>query len=335
MTENMIQEPGATPTYGFHGRLSAEFPSQVIIDTTELCNLACIHCPHPQFKQSVHYSGASLTPELNAKAIDEVRVHGQGLTQYVRYTGEGETLIHKQFFDMLDYATLHAGCVPVTVTTNGVLLNDARIERLLRSAPYLVDISIDAFTAETYARIRVNGNLAITRANVMKLLSRNREHDGKTKIVVSYIEQPQNRGETADFEKFWKDQGADYVVIRRLHSAAGAVANVAETMRKANAALPRRPCVYPWERVTLNPSGHLAFCPVDWVHGSTVIDYRNSTIKETWQSDFYSKLRQAHLSNDFTHHSFCGQCPDWKETRWPHEGRAYANMVEDFKSAPS
>lgn len=322
-------------SYGFQGRLSAEFPSQVIIDTTELCNLACVHCPHPQFKKSEHYSGSSLPAELNMKAVDEVRVHGQGHTQFIRYTGEGETLIHKHFFEMLDYACRNAGGVPVTVTTNGLLLNELRTERLLTSAPHLVDISIDAFTPETYAKIRVNGNLVVTRANVERLLVRARERGGKTKIVVSYIEQPQNQHETLDFEKYWKDQGADYVVIRRLHSAAGAVADVAEKMRQSNASVARRACVYPWERVVLNPRGNLAFCPADWTHGSTMIDYRTTTIKETWMGEFYTKLRAAHLTNDYSQHSFCGQCPDWKETRWPHEGRGYANMVEEFTAPES
>ncbi|NBO24860.1 MAG: radical SAM protein, partial [Chlamydiae bacterium] len=114
--------------YGFGGRLKQEFPSQVIIDTTELCNLACIHCPHPTFKKSEHYSGISLPKDLNKKAIDEIAVNGKNRVQYVRYTGEGETLIHKDFFEMLSYATKNSG-VPVTVTTNGMLLNSERVEK--------------------------------------------------------------------------------------------------------------------------------------------------------------------------------------------------------------
>lgn len=324
-----MSEPA--PRYGFHGRLSAAFPSQLIVDTTELCNLACIHCPHPQFKRSAHYAGASLDPALNAKAIDEVRAHGQGRTQYIRYTGEGETLLHRHFFDMLAYATAHAGAVPVTVTTNGVLLDEARTERLLATGVAIVDISLDAHTPETYAQVRVNGRLPVTRANVLRLLARARAAGGRTKVVVSYIEQPLNLAETADFEKFWRDAGADYVVIRKLHSAAGAVGAVADRMRAASAALPRRACVYPWERIMLNPRGHLAFCPSDWTHGSVVTDYRTTTIAETWRGEFYEKLRAAHLSGDYSCHGFCGQCPDWQLTSWPDRGRAYADMVEEFK----
>ena len=31
-----------------------KFPSQVMVDMTEVCNLACIHC-HPEFKRSTIY----------------------------------------------------------------------------------------------------------------------------------------------------------------------------------------------------------------------------------------------------------------------------------------
>ena len=63
--------------YGFYERLSKEFPSQVMVDITEVCNLACIHCTHPQFKESNVYAKALLDPELNSKMINEVAKFGK------------------------------------------------------------------------------------------------------------------------------------------------------------------------------------------------------------------------------------------------------------------
>ena len=40
--------------------------------------------------------------------------------------------------------------------------------------------------------------------------------------------------ETDNFEKYWKDQGADYVVIRRLHSCSGAKIELAQERRNDN-----------------------------------------------------------------------------------------------------
>jgi pyruvate-formate lyase-activating enzyme len=319
------------PNYGFYGRLSAEFPSQVIVDATEVCNLACVHCPHPAFKQSPHYAARYQSAELNAKLVTEVRDHGKGHVQYIRYTGEGEPLIHPQIFEMLSLAKRESG-VLVSLTTNGMLLNDRRLASLLETGVDVVDISIDAYSPETYAKIRVNGDLEVTRANVERLLAATRSQQAYTKVVVSYVEQPSNRHETADFERYWRDQGADFVVVRRLHSAAGAVSEIAAEIHQIDAGATRRPCLYPWERITLNPRGELIFCPQDWTHGSVVSDYRHTTIRETWQGEFYRRLRQAHLTNDYSCHGFCGGCPDWKHTRWPGQGRSYANMIEEFKA---
>ncbi|MGH2652193.1 MAG: radical SAM/SPASM domain-containing protein, partial [Actinomycetota bacterium] len=296
---------------------------------TELCNLACIHCAHPVFKKSKFYAGRSLDPELNEKLVHEVREHGRGHTQYIRYTSEGEPLLDPNIFEMIACAVRGSG-VTVTLTTNGTLLNEERAERLFGTGVHVIDVSIDAFSPETYAKVRVKGDLEVTRSNVLRLLRMARSQNGP-RIVVSYIEQPQNRHETGAFEAFWKEQGADYVVVRRMHSNSGSLGEVADRMRRENAAEDRRPCLYPWERIVLNPRGYLAFCPADWTHGSTMVDYRTATIRETWQGEFYRRLRQAHLANDFSAHGFCGQCPDWKATRWPGDGRSYANMIEEFK----
>ncbi|MBI4161799.1 MAG: radical SAM protein [Acidobacteria bacterium] len=141
-------EEGTNVKYGFSGRLKAEFPSQVIVDNTELCNLTCIHCAHPVFKKSRFYAGRSLDPALNAKLVDEVREHGRGRTRYIRYTSEGEPLLDPNRFVMLARAVRASG-VTVTLTTNGTLLNEKRAERLFGTGVHVIDVSIDAFTPET------------------------------------------------------------------------------------------------------------------------------------------------------------------------------------------
>lgn len=332
--ETVLNEAAVVPEYGFYGRLQAEFPSQIIMDITEVCNLACTHCPHPDFKKSEHYDARYLDPELNSKMVEEVKKHGQGITQYIRYTSNGEPLVHPKGYDMIEEAVKNSG-VFVTLTTNGTIMNEKRTTRLLEAGVHMIDISIDAFKPETYAKIRLGGDLEVTRSNVLRLLNWVRESNSKTKVVVSYVEQPNNSMETADFEQFWKDNGIDFVVIRRLHSAAGAAPSIAKVMWERLDNKQRRPCLYPWERISINPKGDIAFCPADWVHGSNVTDYRKTTIQDTWQSDFYQKLRAAHLNNDYSNHKFCGQCPDWQSTRWPGQGRSYADMIEEFTNEGS
>lgn len=300
-------------SYGFGGRLTEAFPSQVIIDVTEVCNLDCVHCPHEEFTRTAHYGARYLDQALNAKAVSEVAEHG---AQYIRYCAEGEPLIHPQCYDFLDDAVKRSGTF-VTLTTNGTILNEKRIRKLLGSGLHMVDVSIDAFKAETYAAIRKGGDLEVTGANVLNLIRWAR--GTSTKVVVSFIEQPQNAAEVEAFRDFWEGK-ADEVVIRRLHSAAGAVRWVGLKQKE------RLPCVYPWERIVVTPSGHLKFCPQDWMGGAVIADYSETTIKETWGGEAYARLRAAHVANQCF--GVCKDCPDWQQTRWPWQGASYADLVQ-------
>jgi len=314
----------AMPRYGFYDRLTEQFPSQVIVDITEVCNLKCVHCPHPSFKLSEHYAGRFLAPELNEKLVDEVGSDGLGLCQYIRYTSNGEPLMHPHAHEMIQYAVENSNTF-VTLTTNGTILNEKKMELLLASGLHMIDISIDAFTSDVYQKVR-GGRLEQVDRNVRRLIERIRLTGSKTKVVVSFIRQPLNELETDDFLRYWNDQGVDQVLIRNLHSAAGML-NGPDSATQIN----RRPCLYPWERVTLDPKGRLAFCPTDWGYASAFADFSDTTLKAAWQGEFMQTLRKAHLDNEYKCHGFCAQCPDWKLTQWPDTGRSYANLVEDLK----
>lgn len=315
--------------YGFHGRLKQKFPSQIIVDVTEICNLQCTHCPHPTFKSSEHYDARCLDPEIHKKMVDEVKEKGGGYTQYIRYTSNGEPLVHPNIYDMLDYAVENSG-VFITLTTNGTIMNANRIGKLLASGLNMIDISIDAYLPDTYGKIRVGGKLSKTQENVHNLIHMRNELGVKTKIIVSFVEHDHNKKEIEEFENYWNRSGVDSVVIRRLHSAAGGVPLIAANLMSDPKNSIRRPCLYPWERITLNPKGELAFCPQDWIHGSVLEDYRKTTIEAVWNGLRYKEIRNAHLSNDYSNCSFCGNCPDWAQTRWPNDGKSYANLVENF-----
>lgn len=315
--------------FGFYGRLKSGFPSQVIVDITEKCNLSCIHCNHKNFKKTPHYRGLELDSKLNTKLITEVREEGLKCTQYLRYTSDGEPLLHKQAYELLSEAITKSG-VPVSLTTNGTIVNMEKMKNLINEGLFLIDISLDAYYPSTYAKIRVGGDLSKTTKNIQSMISYRDKTGSKTKIVVSFIEQPQNEDETSHFQRFWEGEGADSIVIRRLHSNAGSLKNVAEDLRIKTAEDVRKPCMYPWERIVLKPDGTLHYCPASWEHEAFIADYKTTSIREAWSGEKYFELRRSHLSNQYDSFPFCGRCPDWSCIRWPDEGRSYANMIADF-----
>ena len=89
----------------------------------------------------------------------------------------------------------------------------------------MIDISIDAFSNEIYEKVRVGGNLNVTRKNVLRLLELNDEVGHKTKIIVSFVEQKENSHEIESFKEFWNRHSVDEVLIRKLHTNSGSVQN--------------------------------------------------------------------------------------------------------------
>ena len=67
---------------------------------------------------------------------------------------------------------------------------------------HMIDVSIDAFKNETYKKIRVNGDLNVTKRNVIDLIKFKNEINAKTKIIISFVEQEGNKSETNDFKNF-------------------------------------------------------------------------------------------------------------------------------------
>lgn len=313
--------------YGFQKHLTKEFPSQVIIDVTQMCNLACIHCPHSDFIHTEAYQATNLDLKLHHKLIDEVSTDGYGYCQYVRYTANGEPLIHPKIDEILEYACKNSK-TKVNLTTNGMFLNAKKVKKYLEFGLDAIDISIDAFKDETYAKVRKKGDLKVVRNNVLNLLKQIQMNGYKTKVIVSFVEQELNKEESDSFKEFWEAQGADFVIIRKLHSAGGMKEQTKLQINESFSTVKRKPCLYPWERLLLTPTGTIGFCPTDWQYSSEVADFRTQTIKEVWNGEFMNCLRQAHLSGNFESFNFCKQCPDWVYTKWPEEGKSYSNVME-------
>ena len=322
--------PQSNNKYGFQGRLTKDYPSQLIVDVTNICNLHCLHCPQGTVSDTHGYKIQHIDINIHAKLIHDIASNSNGCCQYIRYTAMGEPLLHPQIFDMLYYAKQHAGTA-ISLTTNGTLLHEEARKRVLKSVD-VIDISLDALSEEAYAAIRRGGNHGRVYANVNALIAENNAAHKPLRVVVTFIEQLANAHETEAFKDYWNNAGADYVIIRRLHSCAGKSENIAEKMRASSTAENRYPCLYPWERLTLTPHGTLSFCPDDWTHQGEFANFANTTIHDAWINDFMTTLREAHTKNCFLAHPLCAQCPDWSATRWPHMDRSFADMMQDFKA---
>jgi sulfatase maturation enzyme AslB (radical SAM superfamily) len=295
------------------------FPTTLMFDVTNLCNMQCIHCPQPSIQAAEGFSPKFMPLQHFYAAVRELQSVEHPC--FLRFTGDGEPMLHSHLLEMLVSAKSQTTC-SVNLTTNASRLSSSIIPELLRANVDMIDISLDALSKDTYERVRQGGNFDRVLSNVYELLDLRQRTHSKTKVLVSFVVQQENAHEADAFQTYWRER-ADFVVLRRLHSSKGMVSVKEVVNANQVGADKRHPCPHPWKRLTLNFAGEIKYCPIDWGTGSTIGNIQTESLRDCWAS--LSAVREQHCSGEFDGQGICGPCVDWASTSW---GQGYERIVD-------
>ena len=320
-----------------------ELPETVLINLTRLCNLWCTHCYYPEVTRERERRQAAGEPrppmflpvEVFRAVADEMAAWDPPAV--LRVLADGEPLIHPQAVEMIAYAKARG--VPAALTTNGTPLTPRIAGRLLDSGIDAIDISIDAATAETFAKVRGSRTGAnfysLVERNVRGLIAARNALSPRppTRIIVNMIDQPLAHGEAQEFIAKWKGYGADVVLVRPFHSTSGQTLQVG--VATARPPVGRFPCKYPFTRLNVGFDEHahpvVYYCSHDWTEKSVVgILGKDGTLRDIWRGPQMAEIRRRHLANDYPPDSFCGPCPDWY-LGW---GKSHQGLVARPETSP-
>jgi MoaA/NifB/PqqE/SkfB family radical SAM enzyme len=106
---------------------------KVFVEISNVCNLQCDFCP--EVERQKHF----MKPELFETVIQSIAP----LTEQVCFHLMGEPLLHPRFIDYVEFCAKTK--VPVNITSNGVLLNEARAQALLNPIVRQVNFSVHSF----------------------------------------------------------------------------------------------------------------------------------------------------------------------------------------------
>jgi radical SAM protein with 4Fe4S-binding SPASM domain len=312
--------------YGFQRIEDEKFPPIVHVETTNVCNLRCIHCPHNDIKKIVpDYEPAYMKMEMWKKIVDEVAQYPSAL----RLTPDGEPLL-KNFKEQVSYA-LEKGIHIFTFNTHGMYLEGENLEVLLQDTKtsICVEVSLDGFFRDTYENIRLRGDYIRIMRNIFNFVyERDKRKRSNVKIMVSIVQQPEVSDEELKiFNEYWS-KVVDKVIIRNYVDTKGLTPTKHIEERVVE---DRWPCLVVFTRLVVTYDGRIRFCPDDWQKATTLTSLDEvGSIAELWQSEKFKKLRESHLNRTFEHPT-CKQCTDWKVIRW---GKDYTAALKDVFSAP-
>jgi cyclic pyranopterin phosphate synthase len=182
------------------------YPIYLEIAPSGSCNHRCIYCG----LDFMRYTPQFLDTQKLKIRLSEMASLG---VKSIMYAGEGEPLLHKDIAGIMQH-TKKCG-IDVAITTNGVLLREKLIKEIMPATTW-IKVSVDAATAQTYARIHntrpEDFNIMIENLSCAAQV-RKKNHYACT-LGMQMVLLPQNHQEAVALAKKAKAIGMDYLVVK-------------------------------------------------------------------------------------------------------------------------
>jgi MoaA/NifB/PqqE/SkfB family radical SAM enzyme len=144
------------PVDAVNARLWSKTPTMINIEPTTRCNFNCWYCVGRDMKQE------DIRSEDFGRMLDNFPQ-----LKTVALVGEGEPLMHKDFFDMAQMAKDRN--IKVMIISNGSALSQSVVKKLCETEVAYISISIDSFDPATFASSRIDGDLEKVLTGIRRL----------------------------------------------------------------------------------------------------------------------------------------------------------------------
>ena len=314
------------------------------IEPTDHCNLACRMCaPHAEGWETVHGVPKGYLDFDHYRRILDRLVEDRCRFDHVILQWLGDPSLHPRLEEMVGEAGRRLDTGYVRFDTNGILMTEARMERLLAEKapgrPLLVVFTIDAATPETYTRVKGRDALPRVRRHVRALLALRRH--APVNVQVQFVVQPGNAHEAEPFLRYWSDalhchgfgHGHSEILFKRLSVGGGAAGQAdadalydrateriearqeegfsvvrweARPWQRDDAHTERGACPALWYTPVIRQDGQLQMCCAD-MRGELVLgDVATQGYRALWDGAKARELRRQHQAGQF--HGPCAYC---------------------------
>jgi radical SAM protein with 4Fe4S-binding SPASM domain len=277
-------------------KILEEYPPNIQIEPTSLCNLRCIMCYQSDKSFSSKSAGfmGYMKLDLLKKIIDEI----EGKIEAVTFASRGEPTLHGDLDEFLKYC--EGKFLGLKLNTNATLLNEKKINSLLSSDLQSLVLSIDEKNKENYEKIRVNAKFETIMKN-LDLLRNIREKNyknSKLKIRISGVKINTDQN-IEEMNKFY-NEFADEIVLVDYDPWESAYENSENSIDDECSELYRR--MFVWHDGKVNP------CDYDYKSMLSKWNANKDTIRSIWNSDYYNNIRNLHRSKERKKIEPCKRC---------------------------
>ncbi len=258
------------------------------VEPTNRCNLNCPFClvglqnrlgsaEHDLLPRGFGYMDFGLYQKIVRDAvefgIDKMQLHFQG-----------EPLLHEQFPDMVRLAKQHG--MSTQVFTNGLLLTEEYIDRIIQSGLDNMRFSVDGASKETYEQNRVGGNFEQVLQN-MKLMAERVRGTG-TRVEWQFIVMRNNERELHKARQMAKEIGIPFIA----KTFAESVPELVPRNPKYRRNLQPKPCTDIYRCICIFWNGDVVPCCYDLEGKEIMGNVGKETLGQIWTSPKYAGFRR-------------------------------------------
>jgi len=276
-----------------HDRLVA-LPLEYIVETTAKCNLYCPMCPRASIPQP---------KEDMEDAVFERLVAEAATAEHMMLIGLGEPLLDPKIFDRIELCARHG--VSTLLSTNGVLLDEAASDRLLRSSLEQLTLSIDGARKETFEFYRMGARFEQVRDNFVRFCRMKYGRRSRLQVVVQLVRLERNTAEIEEFLRFWSAvPGVDQVRIKEDET------NLMQPAAGHNPRDSQDPCHYLWRGpLYIKHSGDVYPCCQSYMLGGRPVGrIGEQPLEEIWNSEELRRMRRLHALRRSGEIDVCARC---------------------------
>lgn len=154
-------------------------PAAAFVQLSERCNFRCRMCSNSSWRSH----GGLMEPGLFTHVVAQLKSHGVGSATIA--SAQGEPFLHPRVLDFLEEGV--AAGLKVSVSTNGSLLTEAVVDRLVRAGLERVQFSFSGWDRESYESVYRGGSFAVAVRNLRNLKARLRECGSRTTLEVNGV----------------------------------------------------------------------------------------------------------------------------------------------------
>ena len=263
--------------------------TSLIIEPTNTCNLRCTFC---FVTDGMTRDGGFMDFNIFKKIIDDCTD-----LEHLCLHNWGEPLLHKDIFRMIEYAK-NKGVNYVVMNTNGTLLTDKMINRIVNSKLDIIRFSIDG-SAETFKRVR-GVELENIEKNIKKLKIIKEKKKPELKMGVVFTVEEDTEGDAEEYINHW-EKIVDHVRLQPKLITSPRTEVCPEPFGKDYGKL-----VVLWD-------GRVIPCCVDYNANLMIGNIQNDTIPNLWKSEKLNILREQHLKGEFP--DTCANCNECESNK--------------------